>query len=98
MQDVDVKQDVARATRQLCPVWCATRHGFHAGEEDWVHTSQPLSLDDHTVANLCMSIDPTTGAQDGPFVMIGSAEYSLDQAGRIGAALIGLADLGAVPR
>ena len=67
------------------------------GEEDWLHTSEPLLLSDGALARLCMSIDPTTGTQDGPFVLIGSTEYSLEQAEQIGAALMAMADLGSTP-
>ena len=85
---------IGGTARDTCPNWCATSHGVHLGEEDWLHRSDPLWLDDGTVANLCMSINPATGAQDGPFVMIGATEYSLEQAEHIGAALMAMAHLG----
>lgn len=83
--------------REICPAWCVTAHGTYVGEEDWLHISEPLVLADGTLAKLCMSIDPSTGIQDGPFVLIGSTEYSLEEAEDIGAALMAMADLGSSP-
>jgi hypothetical protein len=37
-----------------------------------------------------MSVDPETGVQDGPYVLIGSTELSLDAAAALGNALIRL--------
>ena len=87
-------QFIERTARDTCPGWCAISHGVHMGEEDWLHRSNPISLDDGTFANLCMSINPATGAQDGPFIVIGATEYSLEQAEHIGAALMAMAHLG----
>ncbi len=86
---------VGGRARDTCPDWCVARHGDYGGEEDWLHISEPLVLTDGALAKLATSIDPATGTQDGPFVLIGSTEYSLEQAERIGAALVAMADLGA---
>jgi len=80
--------------RPSCPAWCVTGHHLHAGEEDWVHTSEPLPVDRGVAARLCMSIDPDTGAIDGPHLLIGSTEYSLPAATTLGAALLELAATG----
>ena len=77
--------------RPTCPPWCVTRHGVHTGEEDWVHHGEPVPLDDTTSAQLCMSIDPRTGAEDGPYVLIGGREYALPEVRRLSARLAALA-------
>ncbi len=62
-----------------CPHWCAIRHGSHGGADDHVHVSSAL-LVKRTVLRLAASIDPDTGAQDGPVVYVGDEEYTLYQA------------------
>jgi hypothetical protein len=74
-----------------CPRWCVTHHGVHLGEEDWIHTSEPVMIADGTVARLCMSIDPGTGANDGPYVLIGDSELTLTEAAELGSSLLALA-------
>ncbi|HYI32662.1 MAG TPA: hypothetical protein VEX88_04285 [Glaciibacter sp.] len=83
--------------RRTCPPWCNVRHGISDGEEDWVHVSEPLVVADEVDARLCMSVDPETEAKDGPYVVVGSREYSLTDAERLGASLIELASRGASP-
>lgn len=73
-----------------CPRWCFTDHGVHLGEEDWIHTSQPVRLADDRVARMCMSIDPDTGIEDGPYVLIGDTELTVDQAKAVGESLLRL--------
>ena len=75
----------------MCPPWCTVDHGVQAGEEDWLHVSAPVFLTDGVAARLCLSIDPESGAQDGPFVVIGSTEYTLAEAAGLGVALIEIA-------
>lgn len=48
-----------------------------------------------TIARLCMSIDPESSVADGPYVLVGSTEYSLPEAEVLGASLITLAGVGA---
>ena len=91
----DVPPNLARAS---CPPWCATGHGIHLGEDDWVHLSEPLPLTDGVSAQLCMSIDPATSAQDGPYVVIGSTEYTPAQAQALAASLMTLASTGGSPQ
>jgi hypothetical protein len=74
-----------------CPPWCVTEHGVHLGDEDWLHTSTPLLIDG-IMARLCLSINPETGSEDGPYVVIGSTEYTLFEARSLGEALIALAN------
>ena len=78
----------------MCPPWCTADHGVQAGEEDWLHVSAPVFLTDGVAARLCLSIDPATGAQDGPFVLIGTTEYTLQEATAVGIAIIGIVQAG----
>ena len=95
MTESHAAEDAAdSAGRRSCPPWCNSRHGVSEGEEDWVHVSEPLVVADEVAARLCMSVDPDTEAQDGPYVVVGSREYSLTEAERLGASLIELASLG----
>ncbi len=66
----------------------------HLGEEDWVHTGEPLPIADGVLARTCMSVDPDTGTMDGPYVIVGWRQYSLDEAEALGASLIALARSG----
>ena len=84
----------ATGARGHCPAWCTTGHGVHLGEEDWIHLGEPLLLTDGVYAQLCMSIDPVASAADGPYVVVGATEYTLDQAQALGAALMTLATTG----
>jgi hypothetical protein len=92
--EVDAPPPGPLAPSGRCPRWCSTRHGASLGEEDWIHVGEPLTIADGTLAQLCMSIDPDTGAADGPYVLIGSAEYSLAEAEALGSALLTLAAAG----
>jgi hypothetical protein len=74
-----------------CPRWCVTEHGVQLGEEDWIHTSQPVKVADGLEARMCLSTDPDTGIEDGPHVLIGSSELTPDEARTIGELLILLA-------
>jgi hypothetical protein len=64
------------ASSGTCPAWCARRHGENAGEEDLVHISENVFVR-NTMIRLCTTIDPGTGMQDGPYVLIGSDEFTL---------------------
>jgi len=66
-------------------------------EEDWIHSSDPLAIADDLVAHLCMSIDPHTGATDGPYVLIGSTEYAPVKAMVLAMSLLALAGLAVTP-
>ncbi len=66
--------------RGLCPSWCVTGHRAELGEEDWLHCSEPVPFVDGVPARLAMSIDPGTGEVDGPYVVIGTSEYSVTEA------------------
>ena len=78
-----------------CPEWCTTRHGVLPGEEDWVHQGEELLLADGLTARLCMSVEPSTGMRDGPYLLIGSQEFSLGAAAELGARLVSLSAAGA---
>lgn len=84
--------EVADLTTSGCPPWCVTHHAVHAGEEDWLHTGEPVILADGVAARLCMSIDPGTGDEDGPYVLIGTSELTLAETARLGASLMDLAN------
>jgi hypothetical protein len=55
---------------------------------------EPVALADGVPARLCLSVDPQTGAKDGPYVVVGWTEYTLDEAAALGAALIAMARTG----
>jgi hypothetical protein len=93
-QDQQATGDDAAGLRATCPGWCVTRHGVHAGEEDWVHTGAPLAVADGVVALLCMSVHPGSGATDGPYVIVGSRQHTLDDAAALGEALLGMVATG----
>jgi hypothetical protein len=81
----------AGSPRGACPPWCVAPHGTQLGEEDWVHTSEPLALTDRVLARVCMTLDPTSEVLDGPWVLIGSAEFTPYEANEVGLALQALA-------
>lgn len=78
-----------------CPAWCVAAHGQHVGEEDWVHTSEPLAVTDRILARICMTVDPASQVQDGPYVMLGSTELTPAEANAIGLSLQALASAAA---
>ena len=77
-----------------CPPWCVTGHGVHLDEEDWLHCSEPVPLTDGVAAQLCLSIDPSTRVEDGPWVVVGSTEYTLDAARALALQLLTLVSTG----
>ena len=76
--------------RAACPAWCATAHGTLLGEEDWIHLGEPVRLTDGVSARLCMTIDPSATVEDGPYVVVGTSEYSLLEAEALGASLMAM--------
>ena len=86
---------MAASVANGCPRWCAFHHVGHGVEErgDLVHISGAL-LVKRTVLRLAASIDPDTGAQDGPVVYVGEEEYTLYQAEVLIDALMQLVDQG----
>ena len=73
------------------PAWCVLRHGDYTGEEDQVHVSDSTFVRS-TMVRLCMTVDPVTGLQDGPYVLVGSDEYSLEDTALLIEALTKLLD------
>jgi hypothetical protein len=73
-----------------CPSWCVKRHGA-ADEDDLVHIGGAL-LVRRTVLRLCTTIDPEGGTEDGPYVLVGTAEYTLHEAESLLGALTQLVD------
>ena len=82
--------EVAR-TRSACPPWCVTRHGHHDGEDDWLHMGEPVELTARIIARVCMTVEPDTGEVDGPYVLIGHAEFTLDQAAALAGTVLEMA-------
>jgi hypothetical protein len=74
-----------------CPRWCVTAHDPALGEDDWVHASEPVMLTAGVPARLCMTIDPVTAMEDGPYVLIGDAQYTPVQAEQVATELMALA-------
>ena len=73
-----------------CPTWCVTEHGQLDGEEDHLHTGAGLRLAQGVTAHLCATVDPDTGDTDGPYILVDSEEWTLEQARSIGHALIAI--------
>lgn len=71
------------------PAWCVLRHGKYTGEEDQVHLSDSTFVR-NTMVRLCMTVNPVTGAQDGPYVLLGTDEYTLEDTATLVEALSGL--------
>jgi hypothetical protein len=84
------QQDPSSTGRARCPSWCVVAHGSHLGEEDWLHTSEPIALAVGVWAELVMSIHPDTGATDGPFVTIGETELTPPEAAALATRLLAL--------
>ena len=84
-------------SRSLCPPWCVAGHRADLGEDDWLHSSEPIPFADGVPARLVMSIDPGTGEVDGPYVLIGTSEYSLAEATALAETLMQLVSAGANP-
>lgn len=76
-----------------CPAWCTAMHGVLQGEDDHVHVGGRLLVRE-TALRLCATVDPRTGATEGPFVLVGSEEYTLHEAEAMAAALTQLVDQG----
>jgi hypothetical protein len=79
---------------ETCPTWCVTQHGELEGEEDHLHMGANLRLTYAVTAQLCATIDLNSGTADGPYVLVDSEEWTLEQARSVGHALIALADQG----
>lgn len=78
-----------------CPHWCALQgddQEFHEHAEG-VHVSGTFLIK-RTALRLASSIDPDTGAPDGPHVYVGEEEYTLYQAEVLIDALTHLVDEG----
>ena len=89
---------MARATAkraQFCPEWCQVSHRHQRGEENLIHVGEPVALSGAILARLCMSVTPDGEVDDGPYVLVGSDELTLDEARRLGERLIAMAAQGA---
>ena len=81
------------ATSLSCPRWCTRTHGEIRGEDDTVHVSEQ-AVAGNRLLRLCATIDPVTGEQDGPYILIGHQELTLDEAEDLVAALTTLVSQG----
>jgi hypothetical protein len=86
----------AAGRRHDCPAWCTRDHDALDGEEAWLHVGRPQTPDGEAGPLLAMTREPGTGVVDGPWVLVGDDEYSLEQAKALGTALIGTAAIGEV--
>lgn len=79
------------ARRVDCPDWCHAPHApSPADEDDRLHTSDPVEVTDTVSARLCLSVDAHGQVVEGPYVLVGFAEYTLDQARVLGEGLLQL--------
>ena len=74
-----------------CPEWCHVRHGDLEGEDDRVHQSSELMVR-HTLLRLCATVEAGSGVVDGPYVLLGTEEYTLHEAEALIGALTQLVD------
>lgn len=86
----------SEALARRCPSWCALRHGRYKGEEDLVHVSKARFVR-NTMVRICMTMGHETGKRDGPVVLLGTDEYSLEEVVALVEVLRDLLDLGGVP-
>lgn len=89
-----VAADVVPSSGDTCPVWCVVGHDPGLGEDDWVHVGEPVAVAEGMPARLCMTIDPQSRATDGPYVLVGWSEYTLEEAAALGASLVAMARTG----
>src|SRR3712207_6164871 len=88
--------DTSSADRALCPSWCVAAHDRRLGEDDWLHTGEPVAFETGLSAELVVSIDPDTGAADGPFVVIGDTELTPAEASALATRLLALTAMASV--
>jgi hypothetical protein len=69
---------MAQRRLRTCPPWCGLDHGEIDGEDDQIHLAERPA--GNMWLRLCATIDPSTGEQDGPYVLLGTQELTLDQA------------------
>ncbi len=81
-------------TQTGCPTWCTTRHGQLVGDDDQVHVGAPVQIRG-TVVRLCVGFDAMTGGPEGPYVLVGPAEYTVHEAEELATALTGLVEAAA---
>jgi len=74
-----------RTVKRDCPEWCAVRHRAPQ-DVDHVHIGGALLVRD-TVLRLCATIDSVANTEDGPYVLVGDAEFTLHEAEALLAAL-----------
>ncbi|WP_404383571.1 hypothetical protein LL946_00185 [Knoellia locipacati] len=80
-----------------CPPWCVVDHGTQVGEEDALHVSVTLSVR-RTAVRLCLTRGEGFRTADGPYLLIGSDEYTLYEADALIGALTQLVDAAGATR
>ena len=50
--EIERPGDDVRSPGRICPDWCVARHGAQLGEEDWVHSGEPLTVTEGVTAQL----------------------------------------------
>lgn len=85
-------------TADDCPAWCVEEHGPQDAHDVRLHIGEPVYLSGGVTARLCMSVTPDGRVVDGPFVLVGDEEYTLDEAATLGTALLAMAGEGRGPR
>jgi hypothetical protein len=63
-----------------------------SAKNDHLHAGAPLYLTERVIARLCATVDPETGAVDGPYVVVDSDEWTLDHTRDVGRAVIALVE------
>lgn len=76
-----------------CPSWCRVTHGVQQGEEDALHLGVAVYVRG-TPVRLCMTGGRGSTGSDGPYVLVGEHEYTLDEAQALSGALAHLVDVG----
>ena len=80
------------APSTFCPSWCVIGHGVFLGDEDWLHMGTPVVVPGGVTVRICMSVDPATSREDGPYIVTDDEEWTAAQVREVGRSLIALAD------
>lgn len=75
-----------------CPPWCSVSHGLAGAEDDLVHVGEAVAVSGAALARLVLSVDPVTGRTDGPYLLVGNDELTVEEARRLGTTLVAMAD------
>ncbi|WP_299444949.1 DUF6907 domain-containing protein [uncultured Phycicoccus sp.] len=76
-----------------CPAWCRITHGTLQGEEDRLHLGVTVYVRE-TPVRLCMTAAHGSTPSDGPYVIVGEREFTLDEADALSAVVARLVEAG----